>query len=95
MPNPRVVAEFRRRQAKQRGLTWRGVAYGIVGLVGPWVMPPPFGRIVAGICLFVLVGILGFTLAGWRCPACGRLLGRKLDPRACPHCGEAFVDAPG
>ncbi len=40
----------------------------------------------------VVVGVAGFSLLNWRCPACGRYLGRSFNPAFCPKCGVALRD---
>ena len=36
----------------------------------------------------IAVGMLSFHIWNWRCPACGRLLGRSIrSPKFCPNCG--------
>ena len=37
-----------------------------------------------------MAAILVFTLQNWRCPACGRYLGRGANPSFCPRCGVAL-----
>ncbi len=36
------------------------------------------------------VAILMFVSWNWRCPACGRFLGRVRNPKFCPNCGVAL-----
>jgi hypothetical protein len=44
--------------------------------------------IVWGAAFLVLVaGALIFSFRNWRCPACDRYLGRKLNPKFCSNCG--------
>ncbi|HET9326685.1 MAG TPA: hypothetical protein VFQ05_07935 [Candidatus Eisenbacteria bacterium] len=38
----------------------------------------------------VVIGALAFSFRNWRCPACGRYLGRELSPRFCSKCGVAL-----
>jgi hypothetical protein len=39
----------------------------------------------------VLVGVIGLIVVlsfrNWRCPGCGKYLGRTLNPRHCQNCG--------
>ncbi len=39
------------------------------------------------VILFVVIGVLVFSLINWRCPACNSYLGRSMNPRYCPRCG--------
>ncbi len=34
--------------------------------------------------------MLWLTYKNWRCPACGKLLGQRLDIDECPHCKTRF-----
>jgi hypothetical protein len=42
--------------------------------------------IVVAIITISLGGLL-FTIINWRCPACGKSLGRVSNPSTCKHCG--------
>jgi hypothetical protein len=44
---------------------------------------------VAAICIITL-GALAFSFFNWRCPACGKHLGRGVDPQSCRKCGYKF-----
>jgi hypothetical protein len=39
------------------------------------------------VILFVVIGVLVFSLINWRCPACNSYLGKLMNPRYCPKCG--------
>lgn len=43
---------------------------------------------VAVLGLLLLVAGLAVQLIFWRCPSCGRYLGRSSGIAYCPHCGE-------
>lgn len=38
----------------------------------------------------VTVGALVFSFINWRCPSCGKHLGRAVDPHECRKCGFRF-----
>ena len=40
--------------------------------------------------LLLIVGALVFSFRNWRCPACDRYLGRRLNPRFCSKCGAVL-----
>lgn len=40
--------------------------------------------------LALVVGVLVFAFRNWRCPACGKYLGREMGPRFCSKCGVAL-----
>ncbi len=42
-----------------------------------------------GIAALVLAAA-GFSWLNWRCPACGKYLGKGLSPNHCPKCGVAL-----
>lgn len=67
----------------------------LAGAVALVVMGSPFVpdigvnaviTIALGAVVLVLSGV-GCSWLVWRCPACGRYLGRNLSPKLCPHCG--------
>jgi uncharacterized membrane protein HdeD (DUF308 family) len=37
------------------------------------------------------IALIAITYYRWRCPACGKLLGLKVDVKACPHCKAELV----
>lgn len=55
---------------------------GKIGGVSPVFFFPIF--------LAVVIGVLAFSFRNWRCPACGRYLGREMSPRFCSKCGVAL-----
>jgi hypothetical protein len=44
------------------------------------------GPVTLGAAFLVLVAA-GFSWWNWRCPACRRFLGTRLNPDRCPGCG--------
>jgi hypothetical protein len=49
-----------------------------------WAKPMPFFAIFG----VIAIGMLGFHIWNWRCPACGSLLGRNIrSPKFFPNCG--------
>ena len=45
---------------------------------------------LAGTAFLILVAA-GFSWINWRCPACGKGLGKSLSPDQCPKCGVALT----
>jgi hypothetical protein len=45
------------------------------------------------IAFAVVIAAVVFSLVNWRCPACGRSLGRTFNPGYCPRCGIPLRDA--
>jgi len=53
----------------------------VLGIAGESLVVPAFiARGGAAIC----------SVWNWRCPGCGRMLGKGLAPRFCSHCGAAL-----
>ena len=40
----------------------------------------------------VVIAAVVFSFINWRCPACGRYLGRTFNPAYCPRCGIPLRD---
>jgi len=40
----------------------------------------------------VVLAAVGFSFINWRCPACGRYLGRTFNPAYCARCGIPLRD---
>ncbi|NLX24763.1 MAG: hypothetical protein GXY61_02215 [Lentisphaerae bacterium] len=43
--------------------------------------------ILVPVCIAVFVAGLIFSMFNWRCPACGKYLGKALNPKFCVKCG--------
>ncbi len=37
-----------------------------------------------------IFGVLTFSFRNWRCPACNKYLGKKINPKYCADCGETL-----
>ena len=46
--------------------------------------------LVLPIVAIAVLSFFGFSLANWRCPACNRYLGQRLNPKTCPYCGVGY-----
>jgi len=85
----RAYAERKRRQALSTipvGVLALAVVMGGGAVVG---LGATASLVVVGA---VVLGFFGFSLVNWRCPACDRYLGQRLDPRECPSCGQVLRD---
>ncbi len=40
-----------------------------------------------GIQALLIAGFIGFSAVNWRCPSCGKFLGRDVHQDACRRCG--------
>jgi len=82
-------AEFATRRRRQIAVA---VVIGL-GAILLLIMPDrqAVNRAPGILLLFAAMGaILVFTFQNWRCPACGRYLGRGANPSFCPRCGVAL-----
>jgi hypothetical protein len=84
-----IRREFARRQSTQRTIQRWGIAMGLVALVGITTCGSA-GRLLIWVCLPVLAGLLAWTFKNWRCPHCGRLLGKRISIIRCPYCQIEF-----
>ena len=85
-PDANVIAEFRKRQVRQWIATILAIA-AILPMVNGFVIGGLSERVVAPICIAVVLGIAIFSLINWRCPSCEGYLGNKMSPRFCSKCG--------
>ncbi len=79
-----AFAERRRRQ----------IILSTVFLVGIALLRSALERASDTLTVSLFIGFIGAFFIGtrknWRCPACGRYLGKRLNPCACQHCGAAL-----
>ena len=65
------------------------ICYALMGAaIVSAVLVPFFGVAPAIIAVVLAVAIGVFVSVNWRCPYCGRGLGRVGKFEYCPHCGE-------
>jgi len=86
--DPRIAAEYRRRRSLYLVTTFTVVAVVMAIVMSPLVNGPHAPILVIGLVL-VTVGI---TLTTWRCPACGRLLGKEWQQKYCSYCGVRLTE---
>ncbi len=81
----RVVEEFAARRKRQ----WLISGVAVVACLGMFLAERvPQYALVANVSLVVVIlGALIFSLANWRCPACGSSLGKTINPSYCQRCG--------
>jgi len=97
---PQQKAEFKAEFAVRRRRRWLGVAVIfiavlVVVLTGNRIGGPLLGigaAVWQPVGVVVVLGAVVFSLINWRCPACGRYLGRTINPAFCPRCGIALRD---
>jgi len=99
--NP-VIREFKRRRKVQWlttifGIIWFVILCGLVIMSGIQVKedagyaPTPIGYVVIIVfSLLFILPVIFLTSKNWRCPACGKPLGRAVNPGSCPSCGTHF-----
>ncbi|MDH3297861.1 MAG: hypothetical protein OEM96_06250 [Gemmatimonadota bacterium] len=86
----RVQTEYAIRRRRQAIST---IPVGALGLAVTISGGGLFG--LGGSAVLVVVGAVvlsffGFSVSNWRCPACDRYLGQRLNPSECPSCGQAL-----
>lgn len=83
----RVKAAFSKRRARHIAGTVVIGALMLFAAVLPGALSEPFGS-KGPMLLFILLAIAVIQgLYDWCCPACGRSLGRAMNPRFCSRCG--------
>lgn len=90
MSDEEIKAEFLARQAEQRGISYRAMAVIVSGVAVAYFSPCRTKPLVYGVLILYAGFALYRTYKIWRCPACGRLLGDRIDIDACPHCSAKF-----
>jgi hypothetical protein len=88
--DPHILEESNRRRGRQQALSlW---LLPLIGL-GFYLKHRPGTFGCTGMQLFLLIEVpcvivaVGYTYRNWRCPACDRYLGSKLNIGRCRHCG--------
>jgi hypothetical protein len=87
-------ARIRRRQ-------WMATGVALVAMLLFIVADPKYERTtlpldlprerVSGFAFGLILSSVLYSLWNWRCPACGKSLGRSLFPRFCAKCGAKLV----
>lgn len=84
---------LRRRQIVGLGALIVSTALFVLASRDAYVLNLGVRRLTLG--LIALAGIAGsivFCLINWRCPSCGRTLGRSIYPRICSNCTAPLAD---
>jgi len=95
---PQQKAEFKEEFAVRRRRRWLAVAVILATVVVMVVAGTRPGGILFGIgvatiraaCVVIVLGAAVLSIVNWRCPACGRYMGRTINPAFCPRCGIAL-----
>lgn len=94
--------EFKKRKKIQwlitiAGLLWFVLLCFIVIVSGVQVKedaglaPTPIGYgVTIVVSLLFILPVIYLTQKNWRCPACGKPLGRSINPKSCPACKQSF-----
>jgi hypothetical protein len=85
-------AEFKAEFATRRRRQWLTMLPALAVLVIVVVSGRQTGNGFGLGAALVAVGVVVFSLINWRCPACGRYLGRTFNPAFCARCGIALRD---
>ena len=67
-----------------------GIPMVVLGLGAAYFVPCTVKNLIYGVLLAYSGSALYRTYKIWRCPACGRLLGDRIDIDACPSCAVRF-----
>jgi hypothetical protein len=98
----KLAQEFKKRKIRQWlitvfGLGWFVVLCSLVIWSGIQVKeqgglaPTPIGYVLTIVFAILFIPpILFLTHKNWRCPSCGVVLGRSINPKVCPGCGQAL-----
>lgn len=85
-----IVQEFRRRLNRQLfaiSLTFLLLIF----LVLVYRRSDLFGvfssRDISAVQVITIIAFIGFSAWNWRCPSCGKYLGKDIDREACRNCG--------
>lgn len=98
--SPQQLVAFKEEFAAKRRRQLLAAIPGIAGVLAIAVLGEATGGIRFGLApamwqplgIGIIVGVVGFSLYNWRCPACGRYLGRGWNPAYCAKCGIALRD---
>jgi len=91
MQDPQTIKDaFRAMQERQRSITWQiFLLFGVV-LAANYYLPRPVNKIAGVMGLIGIAISIIRSFSNWRCPACGKYLGRNAEISACPHCDTEF-----
>ena len=85
-----IMREYRSRQSRQAIAIAVALFLVILGAV-LYKRPDWIGEVsrsaIFGLQAITIAGFLGFTVANWRCPACGKHLGSDIYRTRCNKCG--------
>ncbi|HOX23976.1 MAG TPA: hypothetical protein PLL10_10955 [Elusimicrobiales bacterium] len=84
-----IKAEFRRRQDEQRAIGWKALPCVALVLMADF-LPCPVRKWALALTIAYALYLLWLSLRNWRCPACGKYLGQRVDIARCPGCHTEF-----
>jgi ssDNA-binding Zn-finger/Zn-ribbon topoisomerase 1 len=86
--------ELRREFSKRRFRQILVVIAIVIAVIGDGVLKDetarPFGWDATDVVwaeVVFMIGAVAFSFWNWRCPKCGRNLGKDVNPQFCPKCG--------
>jgi len=80
-------ATFAKRRARHIATFAAAIASMLLMIVLPESLAFPFGKGAPPLPFLLVPLFIVFSLINWRCPACGKSLGRQISPRYCSLCG--------
>jgi hypothetical protein len=86
-----VIEQYKQRRTRQIAITVPGL---LAILLLFWSTENPETTfaglqpsVITGIAIALLVATVVLSFLNWRCPACGKYLGRAFNPKFCSGCG--------
>jgi hypothetical protein len=87
-----IKDQFRTRSKRQIAITVVLLpAIAVLALSDQTVAGIAMSSLLPGALVLVFGGV-GFSFWNWRCPACGRYLGKAMHPKHCSRCGAQLHD---
>ena len=90
MDEEQIMTEFKERQRRQRALSLSGIVSGAIGLGAAYILPCSFRLPVYAVTIAAVLSVLYRSFKNWRCPACNKLFGKRIDIDSCPYCKFKF-----
>jgi hypothetical protein len=89
-PREHTVKAFIKRKTESSILLYMAFFFIFIGIIAIRYSGVSFigldSKIELALGAGIGIALMAITYYRWRCPACGKLLGLKLDLKACPHC---------
>lgn len=89
-----VIDEFAKRKKRQIAIAFILAPIILMKVFEPKLDNIPFMNetLILGVFLVIIFGSLIFSFINWRCPSCGKYLGKEISINHCKKCGVQLVD---